>query len=66
MQRRSGSVGFLADEFMITSLDVVIHRDKKLGEGGFAKVHQAEWQGIIVAVKTLDSSIPPSVRNAVL
>lgn len=63
MQRRSGGVSTIPDEFVITSLDVVIHRDKKLGEGGFAQVFKADWQGITVAVKTLDRSIPTAVKD---
>lgn len=63
MQRLSGSMSTTPDEFVITSLDVVIHRDKKLGQGGFAQVFQADWQGITVAVKTLDKSTPPAVRD---
>lgn len=63
MQRRSGGMTTIPDEFLITSLDIVIHRDKKLGEGGFAQVFQADWQGTAVAVKILDKSIPSQARD---
>jgi serine/threonine protein kinase len=63
MQRRSGAMKVIPDEFVITSLDIIIHHDKKLGEGGFGKVFQAEWHGITVAVKVLEKGTPPLVRK---
>ena len=51
---------------MITSFDVIIFYDKKLGEGGFAKVYEADWQGTRVAVKKLDENVDPAVRPSVL
>lgn len=64
MQRRSGAMKMTPDEFAITSLDIIIHHDRKLGEGGFGQVFQAEWQGITVAVKLFRNGIPPLVNNA--
>jgi predicted unusual protein kinase regulating ubiquinone biosynthesis (AarF/ABC1/UbiB family) len=61
MQRRSGGMTTMPDLFLITSLDVVIHHDKKVGEGGFGQVYEADWQGNAVAVKVLEKGIPPSV-----
>jgi hypothetical protein len=61
MQRRSGGMKCTPDLFVITSLDVVIHHDKKLGEGGFGHVYQGDWQGTTVAVKVLDRSTPSFV-----
>ena len=51
---------------MITSFDVIIFYDQKLGEGGFAKVYEADWQGTRVAVKKLDENVDPAVRPSVL
>lgn len=64
MQRRSGRVKMLPDEFVITSLDVIIHHDRKLGAGGFAEVFEADWRGTRVAVKVLEKGLPASVCSA--
>ena len=61
LQRRSGPLLIVPDEFTITSLDVIIHYDKKLGEGGFASVYESDWKGIRVAVKELEKGVPSSV-----
>lgn len=61
MQRRSGTVSAMPDEFDITYLDVIIYQELKLGAGGFAEVFQADWKGTQVAVKILASGVPPSV-----
>ena len=61
MQRRSGRLKMIPDEFVITSLDVIIHYDRKLGAGGFAEVFEADWRGTRVAVKILERGLPPSV-----
>jgi hypothetical protein len=66
MQRRSGGLECVPDVFVITSLDVVIHRDKKLGQGGFGQVYQGEWQGTRVAVKILERNVPPFVSRPCL
>jgi hypothetical protein len=63
MQRRSGGMTSIPDAFVITSLDVIIYRDKKVGEGGFGQVFEAEWQGSRVAVKILDKNVPPFVSG---
>jgi serine/threonine protein kinase len=57
MQRRSGGMKSAPDAFVITSLDVLIHRHKKIGEGGFGQVYEAEWQGSCVAVKVLEKNV---------
>lgn len=63
MQRRSGISEPSPDDFVITSLDVIIHRHKKLGQGGFASVFEADWKGAKVAVKELEREVPPSVSH---
>lgn len=50
------------DEHTITSLEVIVHHHKKLGDGGFASVFEADWSGSKVAVKELIKGVPPSVR----
>ena len=63
MQRRSGRTNSPLDMFDITSLDVIIHWDRKIGEGGFGRVFEAQWQGSRVAVKVLDKSVPSTVSD---
>lgn len=46
---------------MITSLDVIIHEDMKLGSGGYSKVFVGNWLGTKVAVKVLEKGLPHSV-----
>ena len=48
---------------MITSLDVVVHYDRVLGEGGFTTVYEGLWKGTKVAVKVmnLDKGVTSSV-----
>ncbi|GJE97456.1 kinase-like protein [Phanerochaete sordida] len=60
LQRRSGPLRIKSDDFVITSLDVIIDYDKKLGQGGFASVYEAHWTGIKVAVKVMDRGVPAS------
>ena len=62
MQRRSGTSRLVPDDFVITSLDVIIRHDIKLGEGGFGEVFCGEWQGVTVAVKVFDKRLPHHVR----
>jgi len=57
MQRKSGKMRHTPNELMVTSLDVVVHHDRKLGSGGFAEVYECTWKGIRAAVKVLDKGI---------
>ena len=50
------------DEFIITSLEIIVHRYTKLGSGGFAEVYEAEWNRTKVAVKIFPRGVMPSVR----
>ncbi|KAJ3527660.1 hypothetical protein NM688_g8100 [Phlebia brevispora] len=61
LQRRSGPMKVIPDAFVITSFDIIVHHDKKLGEGGFATVYEADWKGTKVAVKELERGVPPAV-----
>ena len=61
MQRRSGAMRLIPDEFVITSLDIIIHEDEKLGEGGFGRVFRGDWQGVVVAVKVFEKGISQPV-----
>lgn len=63
MQRRSGPLRFVPDVFVITSLDVIIRYDKKLGEGGFTRVYEGLWGRSKVAVKVMERGVPPSVSS---
>jgi predicted unusual protein kinase regulating ubiquinone biosynthesis (AarF/ABC1/UbiB family) len=63
MQRRSGPMVCIPDAFVITSLEILIHWDKKVGEGGFGQVFEAEWQGSCVAVKVLDRNVSRNVSG---
>ena len=62
LQRRSGHMSLIPDDFVITSLDVIIHKHEKLGEGRFAQVFRGDWQGATVAVKVFEKGIPQPVR----
>lgn len=53
----------IPDEFLITSLDVVIYRREKMGEGRFGRVFQAQWQDSRVAVKELKEGVSLSVSG---
>lgn len=63
MKRRSGPLRFVPDTFVITSLDVIVHYDKKLGEGGFTRVYEGLWGGTTVAVKVMERGVPASVSR---
>lgn len=65
MQRRSGNLKIVPDQSVITSLDLIIHDERKLGEGGFARVCEADWRGTKVAVKLMDSGTPSFVCEKV-
>ena len=62
MQRRSGPLRISATESVLTSLDVIIDHERKLGHGGFAEVYEGDWKGTKVAVKVLEKGVPSSVR----
>lgn len=61
LERRSGKRRGPPDMFSITSLDVIIHHDQKLGSGGYGQVYLGDWLGTTVAVKVLEKGLPPSV-----
>lgn len=61
LQRRSGPLKYAPDTTIITSLEVVIRKDRKLGIGGYGQVFEGEWKNTAVAVKVLDQSVPESV-----
>ena len=64
MQRRSGPLQTIPDDYVITSLEVVIHEHERLGAGGFGQVFRADWRGTVVAVKVMDQNVPPRVRSS--
>jgi hypothetical protein len=51
----------VSDVFELSSLDVVIHYNKKLGEGRFGKLFRGDWQGTAVVVRILDNVTSQSV-----
>lgn len=63
LQRYSGPVRTAPDIPIITSLDIIIDTDRKLGIGGFGKVYEGYWDGQKVAVKVLNETVPESVRS---
>jgi len=58
LQRRSGHLSSTLDEYLITSFDIIIHNNEKLGGGGFGTVYKADYHGNSVAVKVLDKGVP--------
>ncbi|KAJ3551589.1 hypothetical protein NM688_g4615 [Phlebia brevispora] len=56
LQRRSGPMGTIPDEFTITSLDIIILYDRIVGTGGYARVYQGDWKGELVAVKVMEQT----------
>lgn len=62
MQRRSNTAPTQTDDFNVSSLEVIIHEHKKLGEGGFGQVFQAAWLGAAIAVKVMEKGVPPKVQ----
>ena len=66
LQRRSGPLRIVPDVFVITSLDVIIQYDRKLGEGGFTRVYEGLWGGTKVAVKVMEKGVPASVRSTMV
>ena len=63
IQRRSGMARLAPDEFVITSLDVIVRKHEKLGESGFGQVFRGDWQNVTVAVKVFKKGIPQPVRT---
>jgi predicted unusual protein kinase regulating ubiquinone biosynthesis (AarF/ABC1/UbiB family) len=61
LEHRTGKRRTLPDFFSITSLDVIIHEDDKLGAGGYGQVYVGDWHGTRVAVKVLEKGLSPSV-----
>lgn len=66
LERRTGKRRNPPDVFSITSLDVIIYEEKKLGSGGYGQVYLGDWLGTTVAVKVLEKGLPPSVRRLIL
>lgn len=66
MQRISGPMRGNLDDFVITPVDIIIHYERKLGEGGFARVFEGDWKGSRVAVKELVSGVSHVVRRPCL
>lgn len=62
MRRRTGDLRILIDKFAISSYEVTIHYEKKLGAGGFARVYHGTYNDKSVAVKVLTEGTPWSVR----
>jgi predicted unusual protein kinase regulating ubiquinone biosynthesis (AarF/ABC1/UbiB family) len=63
LERRTGKRRAPSDVFSITSLDVIIHLDEKLGSGGYGQVYVGDWHGTRVAVKVLEKGLAPTVRK---
>ena len=61
-QERLGELQ-VPDEFVITSLEIVVHRHIKLGSGGFAEVYEADWNKAKVAVKIFPKGVVPGVSH---
>ena len=62
MRRRTGDLRIMVDKYAISSLEVTIHYEKKLGAGGFAKVYRGTHNDKAVAVKVLTEGTPWAVR----
>lgn len=65
MQRTTGPIQTPSDDFTISSLEVIIHENRKLGEGGFGQVFHATWLGTAVAVKVAERGLPAKVRTPI-
>lgn len=66
MQRVSGQPRYETDSYLITSLEIIIDRDRRLGSGGYGEVFEGDWHGSRIAVKVLDRGLPESVRPLAL
>ena len=64
MRRRTGEVVVDADDFALSSFEVSIRKNEKLGAGGFASVYRGTYRdGMAVAVKVLAEGAPASVSD---
>jgi predicted unusual protein kinase regulating ubiquinone biosynthesis (AarF/ABC1/UbiB family) len=61
LETRTGKQRSPSDFFSITSLDVIIHQEDKLGSGGYGQVYVGDWHGAKVAVKVLERGLPSNV-----
>jgi hypothetical protein len=62
MQRRIRDTIQPPDAFSMTAFDVVVHRDRALGKGGFGEVFEGNWHGTKVAIKLISKFYPPVSR----
>ena len=51
------------DAFSMSEFDIVIYRDRELGEGGYGKVFEGSWLGTKVAIKRI-RNFHPAVSRA--
>ena len=64
MRRRTGEVIIDTDDYAVSSFEVSIHTNEKLGAGGFASVYRGTYRdGTDVAVKVLVEGAPASVST---
>ena len=57
----------LQDAFSMSKFDIVIHRNRELGRGGFGEVFEGNWHGTKVAIKQIRSFHPAvSVKLSIL
>ncbi|GJE85576.1 kinase-like domain-containing protein [Phanerochaete sordida] len=63
-ERRSRNIPTLPDQYVITSLECVWFRDKRLGTGGYASVYLGTYYGTTVAVKVLNKGISHQVMDS--
>ena len=54
------------DSFSVTAFDVVIHRHRTLGKGGFGEVFEGSWRGTKVAIKLISKLYPPVSGSDIL
>lgn len=63
MQQISGPLRYSNEEHLVTSLEIIVDRNRKLGSGGYADVFEGDWYGTRVAVKILHQDLPESLVN---